>query len=483
MKAVSKKTLTAELKRRKEASDKAAQTSSFSIEEYCFPKQLDFIKDTSKYKTAVCSRRAGKTISCASDLIDTCLKNPGVNCLYITLSRKSAKNIIWNALLEILRIYNIEHTLNNTDLTIRFGNRSTLYVSGANNESEIEKFRGIALFKVYIDECQSFRSYLNNLIEDVIVPALTDYDGTLVLIGTPGPVPAGPFYEASHSSKWSNYKWTMRDNPWIEIKSKKSMDDILKNIRERKGVDESDPSYRREYLGEWIHDENSLVFRYDRNKNNYDLDLSHENNLDYVLGIDIGFNDADAITVLAYSHDTGNCYLVHEDIESGQDISTLAEKIKRYEEQYKPVRMVMDAGALGKKIQEEIRVRFGINVIAADKHRKFEYIELFNSDMRKGKFFAHKDSRFAEDCMLVQWDKSTYDKLKISDTFHSDVTDACLYAWRECKNYFKLEKGLIAPAYNSDEYGNYLEQLAMEKAQNSENQEWWEEYLDDNEKM
>ena len=41
--------------------------------------------------------------------------------------------------------------------------------------------------------------------------------------------------------------------------------------------------------------------------------------------------------------------------------------------------------------------------------------------------------------MLVQWDKDSRirnpEKPKISDTYHSDICDAVLYAWRECRHY------------------------------------------------
>ena len=41
--------------------------------------------------------------------------------------------------------------------------------------------------------------------------------------------------------------------------------------------------------------------------------------------------------------------------------------------------------------------------------------------------------------MLVQWDKDSRirnpERPRISDTYHSDICDAVLYAWRECRHY------------------------------------------------
>ena len=115
----------------------------------------------------------------------------------------------------------------------------------------------------------------------------------------------------------------------------------------------------------------------------------------------------------------------------------------------------MDAGALGKKIQEELRMRHGLVIEAAEKPRKVEFIELLNDDLRTEKFKAFQSSLFEEDCMLVQWDKDSKirnpERPKISDTYHSDICDAVLYAWRECRHYLS-EKPKEKSVVNTDVY-------------------------------
>ena len=128
--------------------------------------------------------------------------------------------------------------------------------------------------------------------------------------------------------------------------------------------------------------------------------------------------------------------------------------------------MVMDAGALGKKIQEELRMRHGLNIEAAEKTRKVEFIELLNDDLRTEKFKAFKNSLFEEDCMLVQWDKDSRirnpERPKISDSYHSDICDAVLYALREGRHYLS-ENPAPAIKPGTDEAMDELErQLADE---------------------
>ena len=118
-----------------------------------------------------------------------------------------------------------------------------------------------------------------------------------------------------------------------------------------------------------------------------------------------------------------------------QTITQLGEKLVALNEKYSPLAIVLDFGGLGKKIAEELSSRFGLGIEAAEKERKLEHIELLNDAMRTGLFHAKKDSRFAQDCLLVEWDKSNPEKPKISDRFHSDACDMVLYGYRRAMHW------------------------------------------------
>ena len=85
----------------------------------------------------------------------------------------------------------------------------------------------------------------------VLAAALMDYDGMLVLVGTPAPVPAGYFYDCINNDEWEHYEWTVFDNPWIEKKSGKSAQQHLEAECKRRGVTEEDPIIQREFFGRW----------------------------------------------------------------------------------------------------------------------------------------------------------------------------------------------------------------------------------------
>lgn len=413
-----------------------AATLAFKISDFLFPEQLKFVEDPSPNKLAVCSRRSGKTIACAADLVNTAISSPEVVCLYITLSRNNAKKIIWREIKKINKVYNLRGEENVSELSVTFPNGSIIYLSGAKDTNEIEKFRGLALKKVYIDEAQSFREYIRELIDDVLAPALMDYAGTLCLIGTPGPVPTGYFHKcAERTNTWAKHAWSFWNNPFIVKKSKMTHQQMLDRELTRRGVTVSDPSIQREWFGKWVLDSDSLLLHYNENVNNFDVlpTLPNNSKYHYIMGVDLGFNDADAIAIIAWSEHTPNTYLVEEIVTEKQGITELVEQIEGLLKRYEVNKIVMDEGGLGKKIAEEIRRQKHIPVQGADKKLKMQNIAFLNDALRSGRFLAKSNSRFAQDCYLLEIDrdKTTPDRIVVAKTYHSDIIDAALYAFRE----------------------------------------------------
>ncbi len=443
---------------------KRANPVPFDVRAYLFEQQQHFKFDTARFKVAVCSRRSGKTVACAGDLVDVAVKHANVVCLYITLSRKNAKRIIWPELNKLNREHKLGGHVDNTELSITFPNGSVIYCSGAKDTSEIEKFRGLALKLVYIDESQSFRAYISTLIDDILAPALLDHAGTLCLIGTPGPVPAGYFYECSTGSNmWSKHAWTFFDNPFIASKSGTTHRKLLDTELERKGVSADDPSVQREYFGKWVMDADSLLLKYDKTKN--DFSELGPAKWEYIMGIDIGFVDADAIAILAYSENSPEVYLVEESVRPQQDLTDLVSEVQRLAKKYNVNKMIMDEGGLGKKLAEEMRKRFHIPVHPAEKQRKMENIAFLNDALRSGRFKAHKESIFAQDSYLVEIDrdKSTPDKIKVRDNFHSDIIDAVLYAFKVSPAY-AWQPAPVKPKPQTPEYYKQVTEDMYEQA-------------------
>jgi len=430
---------------------RSGEASRFRIEDYLFKEQLAFVRDPSPFKLAVTTRRAGKSTSCVADLVATALDTADCVCLYITLSRKNAKRLVWPEFKKLNKKFKLGGMPNESDLSLTFPNGSVVYLLGAKDRSSIEDFRGLPIKKVYLDESQSFPSYIQELIDDIIGPALMDYAGTLCLIGTPGPIPSGYFYDLTKNKGWAQHFWSFFDNPYIALKSGKSHQAILERELTRRGVDINDPSIQREWFGKWVVDRSALVYQYNDVINHYEA--LPKGNFTYILGIDLGFDDADALAVLGYQDTDATTYLIEEIVTRHQDITALCAQIDKLRTKYDFSKIIIDTAGLGKKITDEISRRYEIPMVPAEKARKLEYIELMNDALRTGKLKIKALSKFAQDANKVEWDKdkSTPDKKVISDRFHSDIADAVLYAWRESYSY-TFKKAPDKPRPGTTEY-------------------------------
>lgn len=405
----------------------------FVLRDFLFKEQLDFAQDPARFATAVCSVRAGKTTACAADLINTALVRQGTTGLYVTLTRTTAKRIVWPELHNLNRIFELGGIPNESDLSFRF-ERSIIYLAGANNAAEIEKIRGLSnVALAYIDESQLLRAFVKELVEDILTKRLYDTNGRLRMIGTPGPIPAGYFYDIAQNAKWAHHAWTLHQNPWIVKKSGKTVAQLIQEDCELKGVTTDDPSIQRECFGRWVLDTNSLLLQYSAERNHYAT--LPEGRFTYILGMDFGYEDADAFCVLGWHESSPNTYLVEEVIEEKQTYEQMAANFDRLHRKYKFARVVADPGGGGKKLIESLRPRYDVPMESADKLGKIANYGLLNNALRTGRFFARSNSRFAQDCNLLEKDrdKSTPDKTVVKG--HSDIIDAALYAFKESPAY------------------------------------------------
>lgn len=400
-----------------------------------FPAQNAFIKDTNRYIAAQCSRRAGKSNGLAFRYFLTMEKHPKSTCIYLALTRDSARNIMWDVLKEIDEKYKIGCSFKESTLTVTHPNGSKLMLYGADMANFIRRLKGQKSPGIGIDEAQDFGVHLESLINDVLTPMLVDYkDSWLAVVGTPGPVPQGRYFDTTHTGRfgYSVHKWTILDNPHIQG-AQKFIDDLI----QKNEWEPNHPTLMREWYNQWVLDVDALWIRYKADTNHYDKLPEHVKKWNYILGIDIGFKDADALAVLAWSEEDPCTYLVEELITAKQDITSLIEQILLMGKKYDLYKMVIDQGGLGLKIAEEIRRRHGISVEAADKKLKSENVGVMNDELRLGKLKAKANSRFAQDSYLIQidWQKSTPDKIIIKKDPHSDIIDAVLYAHKESYSF------------------------------------------------
>lgn len=470
----SRSELTPELQRAASALRGRIRPIEFRLANVLFGPQLAFVEDTATFATALCTRRAGKSVGVGAWLLEGPIKT-GAPSLYFTITRKEAKRIIWPVMLKMNREHRLGYTPNESELILKRDGVPSVFLMGVDSRDEIEKARGTGWGRVAGDEAQIFPAYVESMINDVLMPSFMDHDGKLRLIGTPGAVPVGFFHDATKNPKWKHHGWTVWENPHVPNARAK-----LEEVKDARGVTEDDPSIQREWFGRWVLDLDALVFKFQREKNVYTELPKCVQPWQHIIGVDLGFEDSDAIAVLGFNDERPEAYLREESVLPKQTITQLAERMAKLIAAYKPLAVVMDTGGLGKKIAEEMRSRYELPIKAAEKAQKFSHIEVLNDALRSGRFFVKASSKFASDSMLVEWDteKSTNDKRVISDRYHSDICDAVLYAFRESLHWMhvpkveKPEQG--TPQAYEAQAREYLEQLEQEHENRKAEEAMWE---------
>ena len=442
------------------------------------PHQKVFLDSPKKKKLARCSRRAGKTHLAAVGLISAAVTNDNILVPYITLSIKNARRIVWATLREIERQFAFGMEFLENSLTVRFQNGSQIIMGGCQDANEIEKFRGPKYALAVIDEAQSIKSQtLATLIDDILEPASLDLDGSIWMFGTPAASAAGFFYDADQLQKspWEQHAWTLLDNPHLPGAA-----DWLERKKEENLWSESDATFRREYRGEWVRDENSLVYQFDKVRN-----LSDElPDVDwhYALGVDLGFVDSTAFVVIGWSEALAESFVIETQKFTHLTSDDIARKIRSLDSEYQFERIVADTGGLGKMVVEEMSKRYSLDIQPAQKRAKHDHIELLNSDLKKGKLQildTRENRQLIDELELLEWDLNERTKgrfIERSDC-ENHACDALLYVWRESLAFLH-QKEVKQPLLGSDEWF-LAEEKRMEEAaeakvvQNVDN--WWDQ--------
>ncbi len=450
--------------------DLAAQQADYSptvdaakadhLRERLFVEQRAFIEDPSRRKTLLCPRRAGKTFSASVDLVDTILRRVEANCVYITLTKGSARALMWQALKDLDHELELGGHFHNTMLTYTLpGPRlRRITLTGAETRGEIEKLRGQKYDKVIIDECKSFpAAILTELVRDVIGPALNDTMGSIILMGTPGNVLNGVFYEgtkdfstimrtfADRNQKkarlWSGHAWSVKDNVAMPHLWAACLAD-----KESYGWSDDHPVWQREYLGRWISDDDAFVYKFNPEKNSWVFDdqsenkwgLPEEHDWKYLMGCDLGYDDPFALVVVAYSETCAQLYQVYDYAQSAMTVSDIARLIKAVEKEFGEFEiMVGDRGGLGKMVLAELSEQWGVHIEPAEKTEKRDYIELLNSDLIDGRIMVLQDGGLAEEMNYLVWDAS---REKEDRSCMNHICDAFLYTWRYSYHNFSRPK-------------------------------------------
>lgn len=483
----------------------------------CCLQQRQLVLDPSPHVAALCPRRAGKTFAAAIAALITGEAKPGSISLIISLNLKQLRRLYWSGsasgLYTLAREFKLNLTFNSTYLMWEHENGSIGYLMGCEDEEQMEVMRGLEADLYVIDECKSFApGRLQKLIDDILDPQRSSRDGRIMMIGTPGFIPAGPFYEATcplakdaqgrpflvpfgekdafgrdpvEAELWSFHTWSTKDNP--HPKCQRVWRDGLRK-KKAKGWPDDHPAWLREYMGQWTTGLDGLVFRYSRVRvqcqwiptptPGNELGLPEEGApWRFVGGLDLGYEAPTAFVVCAYSRRLKQFRLVHEESRRHmllEDIvSMLADAIQRFGT---IERIFVDSGNLGKTLTQTI-LRAGYPVKGIEKREKLDYIELLNAGFEAGEVLIIPGGKVEEQLLTNCWKLDDEDadakgierlarlgKLKEDDAVPNDSTDAFLYCYRGSLHMFGVVDVLPDPEPGTKEWTKLWEKRELARA-------------------
>jgi len=274
----------------------------YQIIHMLFDKQLEVLNSGSGTKLICCSRRAGKTLLLVAACLIECLRAPNTVCIYIGETMELTEQLIDSTINFIIDKCKLRDKRGKRFNWRRMDNGSMILVRGLSNTKDPDLIRGNKAKIIVIDEFFHLKSdLLEYLQREVLQPMQMDYadDYMFLCAGTPPPV-KGTYGEYAWKT-WDvpHFFWTWRDNPHpVSVEEREA---YVNNVIREKGLDWTSPFVRREYGGEWIYDDDLLLYPEVHTYNPREAYPAF--NIDQVLfGIDYGVGDHDTLIGIAWDN-------------------------------------------------------------------------------------------------------------------------------------------------------------------------------------
>lgn len=435
------------------------------------PKQLEFVTDPARFKTLVTPRRCGKTWSVCTALLIAALSKT-CHCVLIAPYLNWAVRFAWPTLLTAIAELKIRASANNGDRRIVFHDTgSSIELLGADQERYRERLRGEGLELVVIDESGFFLTDLTEFINGVVRPALIKggSEGKLYLVGTPGYVALGYFFEASTGlvPDFKNFSMTIWDNPYVREQIEGELE---RQIAANPNFKET-ALYKREWLGQWVIDTDKLIYPYDENYNalyTWPPPGTTVEQFTYVLGIDYGCSpDPSAWVLGAYDLNYARTLFV---IDARKELGLFEEDIIRitrgYVEQYNPTKVVVDVTYKPTTEYMRQRLRWPVEVARKDPGKRNYWISTLASDIAHGhvKFLLPQCTPLVKEMQGYSWKFDKQQRLMPDQNAECDTLDACRYMYTWAYNFLFQEAEPEAPPLTLAEAIEKQEQEEFERA-------------------
>ena len=444
----------------------------------CLPYQLTFIKDPSKRKSVCGTRRAAKSFMFALYLIDQAIRVPKSKCLYMGLTNESCKQIMYTDILQVVfDKYHIDAKCT-SKYEIDFDNGSVIFLRGLDaTPHQMNRLRGNKFDIGVMDELQDFTQDIEQIINGVLKMSLAQTDATLCIGGTPGNKQGDHYFwrvckPDTDLTEWKNFFFDWRENTSIEPKTGKRVCDAIKESIDKDIARDPaivhTPKFQQEVMGKWVIDTDARVYK-SSEKNYISEDVIKHwfyKNCTYILSIDLGYIDATAYCIGAYSKTYDrNLYILESFKKTEQTITDVANEIKSLMKSYKFQSIIIDSANL--QAVEEMRQIHSLPLTAAQKAGKEAHIALINSDFITDniKIIKEENKELILELETLIWDQKAIltGKYKEDAKKENHLCDSILYLHNASRHYwFNAE---VPPLSYEDAVVDEIEKQFLKKSQ------------------
>lgn len=409
-------------------------------------------------------RKIAKTLAGREDTV-----NP-----YILPTLKSVTLAIWPLMKQIVtRHFGNDAAINETLRTIQLPVGGRMVCGGCETKADAKNWFGFVFNECTLDECGNYPDdVLVQLADESLEPALMDFGGDMICAGNPGLVLRGRWYDQTRDGQREYdaplYTGDARSNPFLVM----SPAEYFESVKRSHKWDDSNPTFRRQYLGEWVEDAEGLVFPFSA-ANMIDK-LPERSRMGgvlpkeqwrYVIGVDVGYVDSTALAVLA-AHPLDDREVVVQSEQWREWLpEQLAHRLRELGREYPRAVVVMDTGGMGKVHAEELRRKFGMAIIAAEKRDKASAVRIMRDDIRSRRLvcIAERNDVLLGQCAVIGWDE---DKRNPVEGLPDDVVHAAYYAHRWQHHYGErsVEPVDMSPASIAAREAERLKTAALRRA-------------------
>jgi hypothetical protein len=334
-----------------------------------------------------CARRSGKTTTGRRKGARVACSGPNRWVHLVSLIRRNAKKHWWTPLCALLHSLGWRPRVWEGDMILRLENGSHIQCLGIDDIADVKKLQGDFSHLIIGDEAHLPHDNVQEEFYRAAAPMLDDYGGMFDWLGLPPGVEPCMMSKCMDNPDWKTFHWTSLDHDFPESREKKKAR-IEAEIK-RRGLTWDSPEIQRVYLGRRVRDPSMSAYEYQAGRNDYaprSVDFSRPGWL-HAVGLDLGFQDRDAIVVLAWRMDDPQRRVYVRFIWQRNHLSTdsLAYVVGLVAAVYRPVAWTGDTGGHGAvKVLQTLmqRLRIAIDPKPPDVLVSLGYV---NDDLRTGR--------------------------------------------------------------------------------------------------